>query len=72
MRELAIMAEAKQRDDWSHTSNLLALLANVLGGAKTEPADFFPFDRKKRKQAKTMENPLGIDILKILLPKDQR
>lgn len=40
------MSEARQKSDWAHTSNLLALLANIHRGKGQRPfkaADFDPY-----------------------------
>ena len=47
------MAEAKGRTAWGHTSAILALVANVnrdpKKGKPFTPADFNPFELRKRK-----------------------
>ena len=45
------MAEAKQRDNWSHTSVILALTANCNRDPKKrpfQPSDFNPFESAKK------------------------
>lgn len=45
------MAEARQRDNWLHTSSILALTANVNRDSKKrplQPDDFNPFAVEKR------------------------
>ncbi|HUX15215.1 MAG TPA: hypothetical protein VMW52_02015 [Phycisphaerae bacterium] len=41
------MAEARQKDDWDHTSSVLCLIANVnrdpKKGRRMRPHDFHPF-----------------------------
>ena len=50
LRDLAAMAEARTQDAWSHTSALLALLANVHRDPKKhrvyKPADFDPTSQR--------------------------
>jgi len=52
LRELTGMAEAKVREQWSHTSMLLALTANVNRDPKKtrafSPTDFNPLEAGKR------------------------
>lgn len=64
LRQLVVMAEAKSRQAWNHTSAVLAMLANVHRDAKKtrayRPADFHPHRRN--------ENPtitkVAINVLK--------
>lgn len=46
LRELVLMAQARQQDAWNHTAALLALLANVnrdpKKGRAFAPGDFHP------------------------------
>lgn len=45
------MSEARQKSDWAHTSNLLALLANIHRGKGQRPfraADFDPYGGGKK------------------------
>lgn len=57
------MAEARQRDHWSHTSAVLALLANIHRDPKKAgrytPDDFNPLTEKKPVVIKA-----GIGVLK--------
>jgi hypothetical protein len=47
------MAEARGRDNWAHTSAILALIANVNRDPKKtrpyKPADFDPYSAKDRR-----------------------
>ena len=47
------MAESRGRDNWAHTSAVLALIANVNRDPKKgrvfKPADFDPYAQAKRK-----------------------
>ncbi len=48
------MAVAKQRDEWSRTSSVLAWLVNTRAGRKgklAKPSQFDPFHKKVRKVA---------------------
>jgi hypothetical protein len=53
LRELLWMAEARGRDNWAHTSAILALIANVnrdpKKGRPFKPADFDPYAALARK-----------------------
>jgi len=48
------MAEARGRDNWAHTSAILALIANVNRDPKKtrpfKPADFDPYATKDRRE----------------------
>lgn len=42
------MSEAKKREDWEHTSALMALVASILSsGQKYKPSDFNPYAPQK-------------------------
>lgn len=47
------MAEARGRDNWAHTSAILALMANVNRDPKRsrvyKPADFDPYQRRQKR-----------------------
>ncbi|MGE0606565.1 MAG: hypothetical protein AB7O62_05500 [Pirellulales bacterium] len=62
LRELAWMAEGRQRESWNHTSQVLAMLFNAhRDRQKTQaavPADFHPLSKKKR----ASDEPLPADI----------
>ena len=61
------MSEAKQRDQWDHTSDLLALLANCHKAEETEPfsrSSFHPFHQSEEKQ----EPDIQTDDITILKP----
>ena len=62
------MSEAKQRDQWDHTSDLLALLANCHKSEDTEPfsrSSFHPFYQSRENQEPDIETD-DITILKPL------
>jgi hypothetical protein len=66
------MAEARQREAWSRTSTLLAMIANVaraMGGKSSststktfKPSDFDPFEQRKQAEAEAL--PGSIRLLK--------
>jgi hypothetical protein len=65
------MAEGRRKENWSHTSHLLAMLANANRDAKKQrqpfsPNDFNPF------AAPPKPIPADITALKLLLPPDKR
>lgn len=64
LRQLVVMAEAKSRQAWNHTSAILAMLANVHRDAKKQralrPADFHPHRRNERPTI----TKVGINVLK--------
>lgn len=51
LRDLCIMAEAKQRERWNHTATLLATMINLTRNPKksqpAKPEDFNPFIKKE-------------------------
>jgi hypothetical protein len=61
------MAEAKLRQDWNHTSSILALMANVNRDSKKKssfkPTDFHPMENKK-KDSVIHDTRLGFQMLK--------
>jgi len=60
------MAEAKGKDNWQHTSTVLALLANINRDPKKQkafsPDDFNPY--RKEPQKKTILKGKDLRILK--------
>jgi hypothetical protein len=59
------MVEGRQRDNWSHTSVLLALTANVNRDPKRrafQPNDFNPF--AKRRKTSPKESDVDMDTMK--------
>ena len=70
------MADGKQREAWNHTAHLLAMIDNRLSFGKrnsaSKPSDFHPFllREKRHKDDELLPNPLGIQVLKIFLPKE--
>lgn len=50
MKELVIMADAKRKEDWEHTSALMALIANInsaKGSKQYKPSDFNPYHKEE-------------------------
>jgi hypothetical protein len=64
LRELLAMAEAKSRDNWNHTSAILALIINVNRDPKKQravkPKELNPHERKPR----TILRGKGLRVLK--------
>jgi hypothetical protein len=67
MRQLRIMAMARQRSDWNRTASMMSLFANAnRDPAKSKvfvPADFHPFIER------LPEPKVGIEALKAMLPR---
>jgi len=63
------MAEARDRQQWGHTSALLAMLANChrdpKKGRAAKPSDFDPYAKADRRVAASREN---VQALKALVP----
>jgi len=70
LRELVLMAEGRGKLEWGQTSNLMALIANVLRDPKkgkiSKTADFNPYFQNKR----PVKAPLS--ILRDVFVKSQR
>jgi hypothetical protein len=64
LRELLAMAEAKSRDNWNHTSAVLALIINVNRDPKKQravkPKELNPHEQKPR----TILRGKGLRVLK--------
>lgn len=41
------MGQAKRKEQWEHTSALMALVSNILCGTKHKPSDFNPYNKQK-------------------------
>jgi hypothetical protein len=70
------MAEACSRDNWDHTSNLMAIIANVFrakGSRVRQPKDFNPFppERRRRRSNVSVEQ-LTRDIMNVVEAKRKR
>lgn len=57
------MSEAKEREKWQHTSQLLAMFCNAFGG-KALPSDFDPFAAAGR--SKPLDRQQARDLLRQL------
>ena len=60
------MTDGRRRDDWCHTSAVLAMLVNVNRGSDTparQPGDFNPYLKIEPKPLPKV----GIDILKVFV-----
>ena len=71
------MAEAKARERWSHTSSLMALIANCNRDPKRRARPFRPdeFNPLVGRRPRTNGIPIradNIEDLKVFLPKDRR
>lgn len=68
MRELCWMVEGRQRDEWNHTAQLLAMLYNAFRGKGQRalgPADFHPL-AKKPAATMTLKQLSELGVLKPL------
>lgn len=69
------MAEAKGRDDWAHTSSLLAMLANVNRDPKKQrplkPSDFNPYEPRSSTSQGIPLNKDTIGLLKTVFVKEK-
>ena len=58
------MAEARSRDEWAHTSAILALIANVnrdpKKGRALKPADFDPYAAKEQRDEAIEVTDMGV------------
>jgi len=68
LRELVWMAEAKARNEWTHTSAVMALMANAHRDPKKTrvftPADFNPYATSERKRPVVDATTKDLSILK--------
>lgn len=66
------MTEARRRESWDHTSNLIAAIVNSqVGRTKpVSPRTFNPFFQEEDSKVERMD--LGINVLKIFLPRNKR
>ena len=67
LRELIWMADARRRDDWSHTAAMLSLIANAHRNPRKRarpytPAEFHPFIEARNTK-------VGVGVLKDLFVK---
>jgi len=69
LRELLIMAEAKQRAAWNHTAQLAAIWANIHRGPKTPAFDLYDFHPYMEKPNRHGRGGIPIDAANINLLK---
>jgi hypothetical protein len=66
LRELAWLAESRQRDQWNHTASLMALIANVnrdpKKGRLARPEDFHPLRNHRASTPTPTQHPPIADI----------
>ena len=64
LRELLAMAEGRIRENWNHTSAMLALLSNVhrdpKKGRALRPADFHPLLARAKDKAPPLKADIGL------------
>ncbi len=69
------MTEAKQNDDWNHTSAILAMLGNIhrdpKKGRAFKPADFHPGIKRPIHDGKVQHPKVDISILKTVFVRDR-
>ncbi|HAI13807.1 MAG TPA: hypothetical protein DCM28_19025 [Phycisphaerales bacterium] len=67
LRQLYEMAESRQKQDWQHTSNLMALLANLLTFNRShtfKAADFDPFAQSQTSSVIPLDTDDAMALLK--------
>ena len=64
------MAEARSRENWAHTSSVLAMLANVNRDPKKtkpfKPSDFDPYGNANKSAKPVIRKGEDFDILKMV------
>jgi hypothetical protein len=61
------MADARRRDEWQHTSAVLAMLANVHRNPKKKPQPFTPAEfNPLAGERKTVAHKTGVRTLKTI------
>ena len=70
------MAEGRSREVWEHTSSILAMIANVNRGKKSDrkfsPLDFDPYRAEKKREAKKQPvEKVDIGVLKTVFVDSQ-
>ena len=70
------MAEARSRENWAHTSSLLAMLANVNRDPKKtkpfKPSDFDPYGSANKSAKPVIRKGEDFDILKMVFVDEQK
>lgn len=56
------MAEGRQRDEWSRTAWLCAVVASLLGAEKADPAKFNPFEMAREGGGGSRKEPVELTI----------
>ena len=67
LRELYEMAQIRQKQDWQHTSNLMALLSNLLTFNRShtfKAADFDPFAQSQSSSVIPLDTDDAMALLK--------
>ena len=67
LRELYEMTQSRQKQDWQHTSNLMALLANLLTFNRShtfKAADFDPFAQSQSSSVIPLDTADAMALLK--------
>ena len=67
LRELYEMTQSRQKQDWQHTSNLMALLANLLTFNRShtfKAADFDPFAQRQSSSVIPLDTEDAMALLK--------
>jgi hypothetical protein len=67
LRELYEMAQSRQKQDWQHTSNLMALFANLLTFNRShtfKAADFDPFAQSQSSAVIPLDTADAMALLK--------
>jgi len=58
------MVEGRQQSEWQHTSNIMALIANVNRDPKKhrayKPTDFDPFSKKRKQPVVITKDNIGL------------
>jgi len=75
LRQLVWMAEGRRDFFWEHTAHVLCYLYNAHRSPKSPalmPADFHPFADKRKRRMKKRLPQVGIEALKVFVPKSTR
>jgi hypothetical protein len=67
LRQLYEMSQSRQKQDWLHTSNLMALLSNLLTFNRShtfKAADFDPFAQSQASQVIPLDTDDAMALLK--------
>ena len=72
LRELVWMAEARRRDQWSHTATLLAMTANVNRNPKKRATPYSPLDFHPLVERRTDKPKVGVGVLKTVFVRHKK